>query len=456
MARECLRILTTTDFFGTYFPQPSSYGVLPGARALANTVERLRAEAVASFWIDTGDFSPGGPLSPVSAGTLGFVNAAALGIDAAVVGNHDLDWGREHLRRWAPELGFPLLAGNYDLGYPASVVLASGPWSVGIVGVTHPTLDVFNPTLPRSTQPMPEVVARAAETLRADGVDFVVAAVHDGVDGAVTPRGRWEAVPERMADLCRSLRGVVDAVLGGHTLQRWAGELAGVPFVQPWAFGAEVGVIDLYPGHPPAAFAVMVEGVGSWLGPGSRMRDALAVEVVGSLASPLTNAPGRDTSLLLALARGMLATTGAEAALVGGWDACFSQPPLDGAVAYLPAGPVSEADLLRTVPFAGDVVAGRVLVAEIRPDDLPLLEAGYVGAFDLGPPAIARSRDHPATLTVSEFHVSFAEQSLGRGLDWKQTGFGLRDALRAAVTQGNQYVRAGSTPRPTRLPVVLN
>ena len=62
-------------------------------------------------------------------------------------------------------------------------------------------------------------------------------AVHDGVDAP--------GATGRMESLCAGLRGAVDLVLGGHTLQCFAGELAGVPFLQPWAFGGQVGVADL-------------------------------------------------------------------------------------------------------------------------------------------------------------------------------------------------------------------
>jgi hypothetical protein len=65
----------------------------------------------------------------------------------------------------------------------------------------------------------------------------VVLALHDGVDGRAT---------ERMEALCERVRGTVDVVLGGHTLSCHAGTLAGVPFLQPWGYGSQVGVADLH------------------------------------------------------------------------------------------------------------------------------------------------------------------------------------------------------------------
>ena len=41
-----------------------------------------------------------------------FAAAADLDIDVGVVGNHEFEWGIEHLRSHAPETGYPLLCAN--------------------------------------------------------------------------------------------------------------------------------------------------------------------------------------------------------------------------------------------------------------------------------------------------------------------------------------------------------
>jgi 2',3'-cyclic-nucleotide 2'-phosphodiesterase (5'-nucleotidase family) len=58
-----------------------------------------------------------------------------FGIDAAVAGNHELDWGVPHLQRWQHDLPFPLLCANADLGLPATAMLAAGGCAVGVVGL---------------------------------------------------------------------------------------------------------------------------------------------------------------------------------------------------------------------------------------------------------------------------------------------------------------------------------
>src|SRR5215471_7601246 len=70
---QALRIITTNDFIGPFFPQPTSFGHLPGARALAAAARQCRSEAEASLWIDAGDLAQGAPLNPLTDGSWGFI-----------------------------------------------------------------------------------------------------------------------------------------------------------------------------------------------------------------------------------------------------------------------------------------------------------------------------------------------------------------------------------------------
>ncbi len=191
-----MRVVTTNDFVGSFFPQETSYGVLPGGGALRATVREL-----GGVWIDTGDFAQGAALNAVTDGAWGFEAAAGLGIDVGVVGNHELDWGLGHLRAHAPP--FPLLAANLA-GFPATHVVGD----LAVIGLSLPVMDFMHP----GTEVLDVDVPALARELRAGGARWVVLALHDGPD----------------PDFCAALRGTVDLVLGGHTLQCFAGEVAGV------------------------------------------------------------------------------------------------------------------------------------------------------------------------------------------------------------------------------------
>lgn len=436
MPKETLRILTTNDFAGSFFPQPTSYGMLPGGAGLMVTIERLRDEVAASLWIDVGDFANGGPLAPLSNGTTGFLAAATLGVDATVVGNHELDWGAQHLLRWAPELRCPVLCANLDLGLPGTALLQAGTWTVGLIGLTHPAVGQFVPWV-RQEQPDPvQVVEAEARELRRRGADVVVLAIHDGVAWTGTPDGAPIVDTSGMAALCQSLAGHVDAVLGAHTLVRHLGDLAGLPYLQPWHFGAEVGVLDVFPDGRHRAFGVMVDDAGAWGGQGSRVFEALTGEIVGEIAEPWVNRPVGPASLVARLADGAQRLTGADVAIVGRLMLHGTQPMIDGTSAYLPSGPVSEAIVLRLIPWTDDAI----LVGEVTTEEAARLAAAIGGLHagqDYGRAEVARRTPEMAAgvVAIESWSAKMAGDWLGRNVGWRSTGYGLRDALRAAVAR---------------------
>ena len=92
-----LRVVATHDFCCAYPPSPTSYGSLPGGEGLKNTVDALRTQGP-TVRADAGDFAAPGALATISGGKAGFAAAADLGLDVGVVGNHEFEWGVEHLR----------------------------------------------------------------------------------------------------------------------------------------------------------------------------------------------------------------------------------------------------------------------------------------------------------------------------------------------------------------------
>jgi hypothetical protein len=399
------RVLTTNDFVGSFFPQPTSYGELPGAAALQATVDDLRTEAGGGVWVDTGDFAQGSALGALSDGVWPFLALRELSIDVAVAGNHELDWGAAHLRRWSRELPFGLLAANLDRGLPATQMLEP---DVGVVGLSLPSM----PELHRGTRVEADsaaLVARHAAALRADGARRVVLAVHDGV--------------EQSRSLCAAVRGSVDLVLGGHTLECFAGEVAGVPFLQPWAFGSQVGVADLHDGRVELRLVDVGPGR-PWTGAGAAAQAALEAEVVGQAEAPLRQAAGRESSLGEAIAAGLLRRDDRlDVACVVPGD-LWTQPARDGVGAYLGAGPVSLAQVLRLTPLTGRRSAwgGQLVAAELSAADAERVIAA------LGPDVAVARRGRGGTLALSAHSARAAA-------DWHPIDATWRDGLMEAVSR---------------------
>jgi len=235
-----------------------------------------------------------------------------------------------------------------------------------------------------------------------------------------------------MEELCRRLRGSVDLVLGGHTLACHAGSLAGVPLLQPWAFGSQVAVAHL---HEDGSVGVQLADVGAprpWTGVGAGAQEALEAEVVGRLEEPLLQAAGRACTLAEAVAAGVLQADEALDAVYVGHADIWNQPARDGVGAFLGAGDVSRAQVLRLTPFCGGRSAwgGQLVAAELSGPD------GEQAMAALEPGAIAkRPGRRPRTLALTPFSPATADRAAGRRHEWHGIEATLRDGLMDAVTR---------------------
>jgi 2',3'-cyclic-nucleotide 2'-phosphodiesterase (5'-nucleotidase family) len=418
-----IRVVATHDFCCSYLPSPTSYGSLPGGEGLRRTVDKLREEGPI-VRADGGDFAAPGALATLSGGEAGFAAAADLGIDVGVVGNHEFEWGVEHLRSHAPKTGFPLLCANApEAGLPPTAVVETDGGVVGFVGLTCPDPDAYV-WAPELDADLAGVVRGRARELRDFGAEWVVALFHDGVDWRFATAG-YEALPGRFSAACRPWASAVDVIFASHTLGRWIGRVEGTPVVQPWPFGAELGVVDLLRGEETRAYCLTPETGGRWTGAGSGLLEEASSSVLGELREPLRSVAGGPFPLADFLARALRAATGASAAAV---DMLAAQAAMDGVLSYLPAGPVSKADVLRLYPWPDATVVGEVGEEEVRKvaDSAwpkPWTAWGFDGV-DEGAVSLA---------VVEGDAAEHVERTLGRRVSWRRTGVGLREAVGGAL-----------------------
>ncbi|HET6449465.1 MAG TPA: metallophosphoesterase [Conexibacter sp.] len=430
-----LRIVCTNDFLSSLSPMPTSYGRLPGGHALTRTVERLR-DGQPTIWADAGDFSNGGPLSTTSGAALSFRAAAELGIEVATLGNHEFDLGLAQLDEACAAPGFPIVCANVDVGVPAATLLETEVGAVGFIGLTHPQVAAFTPHAPGADTDLAQIVARHARRLRRDGAIAVVVLFHFGVDWAVAPDGRHLPDPTSVLELTSAWKDAVDAVVLGHTLGRWAGVVDGVPHAQPWAFGAEVGVIDLdlrTRRHHVELVSVDAQDTCAWTGAGRAAIAQAEAEVVGQIEETLTIDFGDDISLAHFAADALREATGATAAVVP--VVGMHQPAIEGVMYQWPAGTVTEADLSRFWPWTDD----RCLIAELSAAELDAVTAftapePWLAWGTSAAPTMLRLRH---TIAVPRDYVDWGTiqigQLVGRELDWRPLNVRLRDAVRTSL-----------------------
>lgn len=359
-----LRILATTDLGARTVPMRESYGESGTCAGVVALLEDERARQPA-IWLDVGDLVVGNP-AHVLLGRRPWDDVADLPIAAAAVGNHEFDDGVDALLDAERTLSFPLLCANVDLGLPPTALLATDAGPVGVIGLTHPHSDRYS-RAPALAPDWPERIGPLARELRNAGARWVVALLHDGVewwpsDEDGQPIGTRA---DRLEAVARPWAAEVDLILGGHNFGAWTGRLALTPAGEPHLFASSVLVVDLAD-RPVVRGVFLVPPVQpDAASSASEALQAAAARTAGESSEQWLTRTGAPRYLPDLIADGFRAATGADAGLV--LPAYHGiQAPVDGAMAALGPGPVSELDVVRLFASPGyDPV-----VVTLRPGEL--------------------------------------------------------------------------------------
>jgi 2',3'-cyclic-nucleotide 2'-phosphodiesterase (5'-nucleotidase family) len=432
-----LRILATSDLGATTVPLRTSYGEGGTCAGVAWLLDAER-ERQPTIWLDLGDLVVGTAAYPLL-GERPWSEVADLPIAAAAVGNHEFDDGLDALLAAVPRLSFPLLCANVDIGLPGSTLVDTTAGPVGVIGLTHPASDRLS-----NAPPIGDWHARVGElarTLRSDGARWVVALLHDGVEW--WPSGEEIAIrSDRLEAVAQPWAGEVDLICAGHNFGSWVGALAGTPTVEPHLFAASVGVVDLFPEPvvrgvhrvPPVQPATPT--------PATEAIDAAAGRIVAELSEAWVTRTGARRYLPNLIAEALRTATGADAGFV--MPAFHGiQAPLDGAIAALGPGSISELDVLR--PFASPDYDP--VVVELRPGELgEAVERYWTTAHPANtaadqwwwnwcrmPAGTSIGTAAPASVAVIPGVVPHLAEWLGRDLDAEPAGISAPDALIATL-----------------------
>ncbi|MFD1341665.1 5'-nucleotidase C-terminal domain-containing protein [Litorisediminicola beolgyonensis] len=408
-----VRLLALTDLHGSllgfdYLADRARPG--RSLAALLPKIAQAREEADLCLLFDNGDTFQGTPLadraSDAPFGPHPVVSALnAIGVDAGTIGNHDLNFGLDKLRRTLADARYPVVCANLlcltsgGTYLPPSVMLErsvpglSRPLRIGVTGTLPPEVMVWDgDRLSGKVDAIDPVTAirHEAKRLRHAGADIVVALCHGGLedlDGHPSSEHPGRAV---------AAIDEVDALVLGHAHDRYptpetsdAGLIDGTPVVMAGAFGSDLGVIDLN----------LVQTPRGWRITGSRaaLRPAAPVEAPLSedtrrahlrtrhrLAQQIAECPDALTSYLSlvrpdalgaliaesqtsAAARGLAGSEMAELPRVA-MVTPFRCGGSDGPDAYvaLEAGPLRERDILGILPYSEPLCAVAVTGAELR------------------------------------------------------------------------------------------
>src|SRR6185295_3032305 len=383
---QTLTILHSSEHHGQAMPteerRKPRIGGMAGRAAL---IAQVRRETQSVLVVDSGDILIGTALSSFFRGEPDIKAMNLMGYHAMAAGNHEFDFGLDHLRTLQASAQFPFLCSNLagkniDLPCKPFAVIRLNDLSIGLIGLVGQTNfpDTFNRqvvALLELRDPI-ETAAHLALTLKQrDRVDLVIAVTHQGTEEDLELLTR---VPE------------VDAIIGGHTEGFDGLRTAkssdpvetepepGPVLVKTHRLGRTLGRLDLVLEKPQEAGSVMrvvratarnlpiTEATGADPAVAGLIQeyqsklDSQTGTIIGrslvTLDGDTTRIRSRETNLGNLLADLLRAQFGTEIALLNSGQIRDS----------IPAGPVDIKRLLRVLPFNSPVVTLEISGNQLR------------------------------------------------------------------------------------------
>ena len=390
-----LVVMGTTDTHGWLLPFDYYTGRATdhGLARLVPQIDSVRAANPGrTVLVDSGDLLQGNPLdfvySRLRPGETHPVAAAMnfLRYDAAAIGNHEFNYGIEHLNAVARLSEFQwlsaniFLAGKAEHAYrPFTIVertVGGAPVRVGITSVTPPGVAIWDRDKVRGRLDFRDIVASVRPVvaeMRRQGADLVVVAAHSGLEGSSYDTAATGVPTENAAAaMAREVAGI-DLILMGHSHREVADTtIGGVLVMQAKNWGSSLAVAELELELGAAGWRVAgkrgrilrpAKGATSpefeaALAPAHQRTREYVARRIGTSSAEWSAARSRveDTPILDLINDVQMRASGAELSAA----AAFS---LD---ARIPAGPVTVADVAGLYLYDNTLKAVRVSGAQLR------------------------------------------------------------------------------------------
>jgi 2',3'-cyclic-nucleotide 2'-phosphodiesterase/3'-nucleotidase/5'-nucleotidase len=395
-ARGTLVVMGTTDVHGWLLPYDYYTGkeTANGLARLVPLIDSMRAaHPRAAVLVESGDLLQGNPLdfvhSRLEPGEMHPVARAMnlLEYDAAAIGNHEFNYGIEHLGRVVEQAGFPFVSANiFHHGtdrhayQPYTLVertIDGAPIRIGITGVTPPGVLLWDRDNVQGRLDFREIVASVRPVIaemRARGADVVVVASHGGLEGtSYDTASTGVPVENAAAAMAREVPGI-DVIFMGHTHREVADTAIGGTLVlqaKNWASSLAVAELEVAR-EPDGAWRVLDER-GLILRPAAdatspRLAEALAeahertrayvARTIGTSSTQWSARAARveDTPILDLINEVQRRAAGADLSST----AAFSL------TAEIPEGPVSVADIAGLYIYDNTLKAIRISGRQLR------------------------------------------------------------------------------------------
>ncbi|MBY0204618.1 MULTISPECIES: bifunctional metallophosphatase/5'-nucleotidase [Paenibacillus] len=265
-------ILFTSDLHGAIRPVHYNTNAYrhAGLALLASLIRQERERSPELLLIDNGDLLQGSPLASYAASHAPKAQAHPfihvlneLGYDAAVMGNHEFNYGQELLRSAVEGSSFPWLSANIAelplapegagipaFGEPYLIKTLSTGVKIALLGAT--THYIPNWEHPKNIEGLHFM--NAMDTIRTwvkyirehEQPDVLVVSYHGGFECDLEtgePAERLTGENQAYA-ICREIDGI-DILLTGHQHRQLTGEIHGVTVIQPGFNGSGLGQVSV-------------------------------------------------------------------------------------------------------------------------------------------------------------------------------------------------------------------
>ncbi|QYR23970.1 bifunctional metallophosphatase/5'-nucleotidase [Paenibacillus sp. sptzw28] len=272
---ETITLLVTSDIHGHIHPTDyRNEGERNlGLAKLSTVIERERRRDPSLLLVDNGDLLQGTPLTYHYAkydrtGVHPMVAALNhLRYDAAVIGNHEFNYGAEVLRRAVRDSEFPWLSANItdvDSGEPAFgkpylIKEIDNKIKVAILGLTTHYIPNWEHPVHIKEFKFHDALEAAKVWVsyirRTENPDVMVVSYHGGFERDLETGEATEALTGENQGyaLCTAMEGI-DVLLTGHQHRALTGEVNGIAVLQPNFNGQAIGKIEI----------VLEESKGKW------------------------------------------------------------------------------------------------------------------------------------------------------------------------------------------------
>ncbi|MFG6402919.1 choice-of-anchor I family protein [Microbacterium sp. P04] len=251
-----VQVLTINDFHGRIV-QEASNGYA-GAAALAGAVDAYRAQNANTLFVSAGDNIGASAFESFIQKDEPTLDAlAAASLDVSAVGNHEFDQGFGDIKRVTDRLGglqYALGANVYEKGTknpalePYTIETTESGARIAFIGVVTPqTATLVNPAGIASIEfgDMTEAVEReTAEIVAADAADVIIVLAHDGAASPDCTALQNDTTTD-FGTLVHNAPADVDAIVSGHTHQKYSCVIDGLPVIQAQQYGTTLGTLDI-------------------------------------------------------------------------------------------------------------------------------------------------------------------------------------------------------------------